>query len=187
MSQRRIAQGVVQQRGQVLIDRVDQVDLVLQEPRERLDVPGLVHGLGGRVELRVQVRDDLDDLGRAYHRALLAVQELRELPGLEVLAHLGATCVVCGVPHRAAEQRMELVGQLDRVHRVDVLRPVDARLRIPLLVLSLLIQRKEPGAPVVVLPREARVAGAGDLPRVGRGHVRVLVPRGHELPPLCPV
>ena len=30
---------------------------------------------------------------------------------------------------------------------------------------------------------EARVAGAGDLPRVGRGHVRVLAPRGHELPP----
>src|SRR5882757_8792026 len=79
---------------------------------------------------------------------------------------------------------MELVGQSDRVHRVDVLRPVDARLRIPLLVLSLLVQGKEPGASLVVLPREARVAGAGDLPRVRRGHFRVLVPRGHELPPL---
>ena len=87
----RVAQGVVQQCGQVLVDRVDQADLLLQEPRERLDVPGLVHGLGGRVELRVQVRDDLDDLGRAHHRPLLAVQELRELPGLGVLAHLGAT------------------------------------------------------------------------------------------------
>src|SRR5271167_4353250 len=75
---------------------------------------------------------------------------------------------------------MELVGQPDRVLRVDVLRPVDARLGIPLLVLSLLVQGKEPGAPLVVLPREARVAGAGDLPRVRRGHVRVLVPRGHQ-------
>src|SRR5271154_4136969 len=81
---------------------------------------------------------------------------------------------------------MELVGQPDRVLRVDVLRPVDARLGIPLLVLSLLVQGKEPGAPLVVLPRKACVAGAGDLPRVRRGHVRVLVPRGHELPPLCP-
>src|SRR5277367_6728135 len=82
---------------------------------------------------------------------------------------------------------MELVGQPDRVHRVDVLCPFDTRLGIPLLVLSLLVQGKEPGAPLVVLPREARVAGAGDLPRVRRGHVGVLVPRGHELPPLCPV
>jgi hypothetical protein len=33
---------------------------------------------------------------------------------------------------------------------------------------------------LVVLPREARVAGAGDLPRVRRGHVGVLVPRRHS-------
>src|SRR4051812_11277529 len=82
---------------------------------------------------------------------------------------------------------MELVGQPDRVLRVDVLRPVDARLGIPLLVLSLLVQGKEPGMPLVVLPREARVASAGDFPRVRRRHVRVLVPRGHELRALCPV
>src|ERR1700693_1147724 len=75
---------------------------------------------------------------------------------------------------------MELVGQPDRVLRVDFLRPVDARLGIPLLVLSLLVQGKEPGAPLVVLPREARVAGAGDLPRGRRGRVRAPAATGTD-------
>ena len=71
---------------------------------------GLVHGLGGGVELRVHVGNDLDDLGRAHQRTLLAVQELREVPGRVVLAELSAAGFVGGLPGRAAEQRMELVG-----------------------------------------------------------------------------
>jgi len=81
-----IAQRVGQQLRQVGVDRVVQADLLPHEPREQLDVPRFVHGLGGGVELGVHVRHGLHDPGCHGERALLAVQELAEQPRGQVLA-----------------------------------------------------------------------------------------------------
>ncbi len=43
-----------------------------------------------------------------------------------MVAELRAALLVGGLPYRAAEQGMELVGHPDRIRRVDVQRPVDA-------------------------------------------------------------
>ncbi len=75
-----VAEGLGEQFLQLVVDRIDQADLLLQEPGVKLHVACLVHYLGRAVELGVEVRDRLDDPRRADQRALLAVQELRELP-----------------------------------------------------------------------------------------------------------
>ena len=41
-----------------------------------LDVPRLVHGLGGRVELALVIRDGMGESCRSHQGALFAVQEL---------------------------------------------------------------------------------------------------------------
>jgi len=50
-----VAERIGQQLGQVGVDGVVQADLLPHEPRVHLDVPGLVHGLRGGVELGVHV------------------------------------------------------------------------------------------------------------------------------------
>ena len=51
-----VVQRVGQQLGQVRVDRVVQPDLLPHEPGVQLDVPRLVHCLGGGIELGVHVR-----------------------------------------------------------------------------------------------------------------------------------
>jgi hypothetical protein len=48
-------------------------------------VPGLVHGLGGGVELGIHLGHGLHDPGGHGQRALLTVQELAEQPGAKVV------------------------------------------------------------------------------------------------------
>src|SRR5439155_12980784 len=67
-------------------------------------------------------------------------------------------------PHLRAEDRDRLVGQLLRVLGVEVLRPVDARVRVPLEVLRLLVEPDERVAGVLVLPAEDGVELAGNRP-----------------------
>lgn len=97
-----VGERVAQQRLEVVVDRVQHPDLLVQETAVDLGVPGLVHGLGRRVELGVQVGDGLHNARGADHRALLAVQELAELPGRVVLAQLPLSASVifaqCRVP-----------------------------------------------------------------------------------------
>lgn len=73
---------------------------------------------------------------------LLAVHELGRDLAFVARMELGAALLVGGLPDRAAEQRMELVGDPDR-HSSGRRRwtSVDAGLRVPLLVLALLVQR----------------------------------------------
>ena len=84
----RVGQRSLEQASAGRRDRVGELELLVQQPRVRLDVARLVDHLGRGVELGVDVRHLLHDLGGADQRALLAVHELRELPGLEVAAHL---------------------------------------------------------------------------------------------------
>ena len=82
-------------RGEDLVDEalregIHRIDLVklLHVPLEHLHVPPLVHHLGGRVELAVQLGKRVDELARHQERALLAVEELGEPPGRYADLHL---------------------------------------------------------------------------------------------------
>ena len=177
----------MQQRLQLVVDRVDQADLLLDEPRVQLRVPGLVHGLGGGVELGVQVRDGLHDPGRADHGALLAVQELGELPGRVVPPQFPDVVGAQLVPVLGAVDRHGLVRQAQHVVRVDLQAPVDPLDRVPLLVLALGVQVEQPLPGLVVLPGEPGVAGHLHRPAglIGLGGVQVT--GGHAWPPACAV
>jgi hypothetical protein len=69
-----VAERVLQQRLQVDVQGIHEVELLVEIPAEHLDVAGLVDDLRRRVELRVDRRDGSDDLRRAHQRALLTVQ-----------------------------------------------------------------------------------------------------------------
>ena len=168
-----------QQRLQLGVDRVKQADLLVQEPGVQLRVPGLVHRLGGRVELGVDVRHGLDDPGRADHRALLAVQELGELPGCRVQPQFPDVARPEPVPEPGAVDRQGLVRHAEHVVGVDLKAPVDPLHRVPLLVLALGVEREQPVPAVVVLPVEPGCAGHRHAPAVISGCGGVQVMGGH--------
>ena len=89
MSQRESLRTSSQQAEEGRRDRVGELELVVQQPAVGLDVPRLVDHLGGGVELGVDRGHLLDDLRGADERALLPVQELGELPRLEMAPQLG--------------------------------------------------------------------------------------------------
>ena len=114
----------------------------------------LVHHLGGRVVLRIDVRHRLDDLGRADEGALLAVEELAELPGDHVTPDIALLLVGELVPHRGPEDGYQLVGNLEWVLQIGIVGPVDALVGVPLLPLALVVEVDELVATVVVVPGE---------------------------------
>ncbi len=124
---------VVEQGLQAGVDRVDEVELLVEVPAVDLDVTGLVDHLRGGVELRVDVRHGLHDLGRAHERTLLAVHELAEAPGLQVAADLRLFRRAHPLPPRAVRHGHGRLRFPSRVGRVDGDRPVDAIRRDPLL------------------------------------------------------
>jgi hypothetical protein len=144
-------------------------------------VPRLVHHLGGGVELGVHVGDLLHDLGRADQRPLLAVEELRQLPRLCVAAQVRLLAVVHPVPDVRAVDADRLVGHLLGVLRIEVLRPVDARVHVPLEPLALLVEARELVAGVLVLPPEGGVEGPRDVPAALVDRIRIAVSRGHAV------
>ena len=99
-------------------------------------MPRLVHDLRRGVELRVEIGDGLDDLRGGDQRALLAMHELRDLRGLQVVAYLAALLVGHAVPDVGAVDRDHPVVEQHRVFRVEILRPVDPLGGIPLLLLA---------------------------------------------------
>jgi hypothetical protein len=68
-------------------DAVDGADAV-EELAHRLHVASLVFGLHRGVELGVDVLHAVDELGGEHHGALLAVEDLREVEGHELLSQL---------------------------------------------------------------------------------------------------
>jgi hypothetical protein len=143
-----------------------QADLVPHEPGEQLHVPGLVHGLGRRVELGVHVGDRLDDPGGHGQRSLLAVQELAEQPRGQVVAELVAFRLGQHLPLPGAVDRGELLGDAHHVGGVDREIPVDPLGGVPLLVLAPLVQVKQAAPATVVLQvkRAAPAAGTSQVP-----------------------
>jgi hypothetical protein len=142
-------------------------------------VARLVHHLGGGVVLGVHARHLLHDLARADEGALLAVEELGDLPRLHVMTQIRALRLRQPLPHRRPEDRDRHVGQARGILGVEVLRPVDALLRVPLQPLGLAVEVEKAGAAVLVLPVEAGLEVAGDRP-VGVGGHGVAVERAHR-------
>ena len=68
------------------VHRVLVLELLLHEAAVDLDVARLVHHLRGAVLLGLVPGHGVDDLRRREQRALLAVQELAELPGDRLVA-----------------------------------------------------------------------------------------------------
>src|SRR3954462_7286648 len=122
-------------------------------------MPRLVHRLSSGVELRVEIRNRLDDARARDHRALLAVQKLAELPRNLVPAPAVLHPLRRLAPHVTAGERVGRLRDAERVVDVDVLVPVDPLGRVPLLVLALLVEGEEASATIVVLPRESAVTG----------------------------
>ncbi len=178
----RVAQDLVEERAQRRIDRIGQLELLVEQAGVGLDVPRLVHDLGRRVVLGVHLGHLLHDLGGADQRALLAVQELRELPRLVVAAHLRFLLLRQLREAVPAEDRNRLIGEAFGILGVEILGPVDSLLRVPLQLLALAVESEQVGAAVVVLPAESRLELRGHLPaRIG-GHLVAIEGRHVGLP-----
>src|SRR5262249_35703336 len=80
------------------------------------------------------------------------------------------------IPDVRAENGDRLVGQLLGIFRIEVLGPVDAGIGVPLQLLALLVEAREPLARVLVFPLEGRVERPGNPP--------LEIPRGHRVPTL---
>ena len=156
------------------VHRIVTRELLVEVLGEDLDVARLVHDLGRRVVLGVDPRDRLDDLGRAEQRALLAVHELRQQPVLVLDPELQEALVVPllergagqggGVPLHLGGVGLR-VGHHDLL-LVDLDRPVQVGLRVPLRLLGLLVE-------LVELRLGALFVVPGELGRAVVGHLVV--------------
>ena len=81
MSQRESREDLVEQLLQLRVHRILVAELLLDEAAIDLDVARLVHHLRRAVLLALVPGHAVDDLRRREQGALLAVQELAELPG----------------------------------------------------------------------------------------------------------
>ena len=100
----------VEQLLQVLVDRPLPLELLAEVAAEHLDVARLVHGLRAGVVLGVDPRHRADELRGDDQRALLAVQELRELE--RDLAVAEPVLLLGGQPlvGRVAVQRVDMLA-----------------------------------------------------------------------------
>ena len=160
-------------------DGIGELELLVQQARIGLDMPRLVHHLGRGVELAVEIGHGLHDLGGGDQRALLAMHELRDRRGLLVVADLDLLLVGQPVPDIGAEDRDGTVVELHRVLGIEILRPVDAQRRVPLLLLALVVELQQRLAPVIIFPGEAGLDGALELPLRQLDWQRIAIHRRH--------
>ena len=179
-----VGDDVVEERLQVHIQGVHQLHFLVQVTAVHLDVARLVDHLRGRVELGVDVGHRLHDLRRADQRALLAVHELAEAPGLDVPAQFAATLLGHVVPPRGAVDRHDLVGHADRVGQVDIRAPVEPVAADPLAPSALVVEAQQLLPPTRVVEVEHGGRRRLDAPFGLEGEVRVGAgrARGHEAP-----
>ena len=159
-----VGQRLLEQRLQRLVDRIGELELLVQQALVGLDVARLVHHLGGGVELGVHVGHGGDDLGGGDQGALLAMHELRDRVGLQVAAQPRPLLLGHPAPIVRVVDRDRLVLELHRIVRVELERPVEPRAGIPLLLLALFVEVEQVGRAVVVFPVELDVGGAVELP-----------------------
>src|SRR6185312_14337041 len=131
------------------------------------------------VELAVEVGDGLHDLGGGDERALLAMHELRDAGGLLMVTDLAPLLVGEPPPDIGAEDRDHPVVELHRVLGIELLRPVDAQRRVPLLLLALVVELQQRLARIVIFPGEARLDRALEFPLRQFHRQRIAIDRRH--------
>ena len=132
---------------------------------------------------RVEIGHGLHDPRGGHERALLTVHELRERLRLLMVTQVHLLLVGELVPECRAEDRDEAVVDLLRILGIEVLRPVDARGGVPLLLLALVVERQERGALVFVLPGERCLGLTRERP-AGLVHGQLVTVHGrHGGPP----
>src|SRR5215472_10205137 len=184
-----VADGLLEESAQAGRDRVGDLELLVEQAGVGLDMARLVHHLGRRVELGVGIGHGLHDLGGGDERALLAVHELRERLRLQMMPHPRALLVGEPLPDRGAPDLHGTVVHHHRVLGIEILRPVDAGVRVPLLLLALVVQIQELLAAVLVFPGEGGLRPSFELPLGLLDGNLVAVRRGHgvEEPPLSSI
>ena len=149
------------------VERVDELDLLVQVAAVDLDVAGLVDHLGRGVELRVDVRHRLHDLGGADQRALLAVHELAELPRRQVPAHLALVLRSPILSHHGVPKiGMISSGMPSGLSGSTSPRPVDAVDADPLPAGALVVEAEQLVATVLVVEVEHGCGRARQPPPV---------------------
>ena len=153
-----VLDGRVEQLLQALVHRPLPLELLAEIAAEHLHVPRLVHGLRAGVVLGIDPGDRADELGSDDQRALLAVQELRELE--RDLRVAKPRLLTDGQPlvGRVARQRLDEVGK-DSALGIDVGVPGELRRAVPLLALRLLVEVAEAVLHAAVVPGVAGVEG----------------------------
>src|SRR5207245_6650947 len=126
-----------------------------------VDVVLLVRDLVRGVELALRPRHGVDARRGREQRALLAVEELREQPAVEVVVERAPPREVEAL--RQAENHVGDIQLLLReALRIDVDRPIDVGRRVPLQRLPLFIEAEQLLVADVVVPREDRRERARD-------------------------
>src|SRR5438874_4472627 len=146
---------------QVLVDRPLPLELVAQIAAEHLDVARLVHGLRAGVVLGVDPRHGADQLRGDDQRALLAVQELRELERDLRVAEPVLLSRRQPLVGRVADERVDDVGD-DAALGIDVGVPRQLRRPVPLVALRLLVEVAQPLLHAAVVPGVAGVERGED-------------------------
>ncbi len=185
----RVAQDLIEQHLERRRDRINDIELFVQQALVDLDMARLIHHLGGGIELRLDIGDLLDDLRGANQRALLAMEELRKIVGLRMTPQVGLFLFGQALPDRRAEDGKILVGQFLGIFRIQIERPIDAVARVPLLLFALLIEAMQGRAAVFIFPFEAALEILGHFPfevierkrvAIGSAH-RFLLGRGSDI------
>jgi len=137
----------------------------------------------GTMRLNIQLGHGLHDLGGGDQRTLLAVHELRDRRGLQVMTNPPALLLVHPVPQFRAEDVQDAVVEHHRVLGIKIERPVDPIGGVPLLLLALGIELQQRLARLVILPGKASLGVAVELLRGLLDGERIAVGRRHRVPP----
>src|SRR6516225_2393497 len=145
-------------------------------------MPRFVHDLGRSIKFGIEVGHGLHDLGGGDQRTLLAVHELRDLRGLQVMARLAPLLPGHPAPDIGAEYWDDAVVEHHRVLGVEIERPVDPFGGVPLLLLALVVELQQRRARIVVFPSETGLALTVELPFCLLDRQRIAIHRRHRAP-----
>ncbi len=160
-----VAHERIDDHEEVVVDVVELLEFGVEVAMEDLHVPRLVHHLRRAVEFPVEELHGLRDLRGGEERTLLSVEELAELPRQDVRAELVALLLVELHPELLDSVHVEEVLGDHRhlgVQRIDVRRPIQTRLAVPLLLLGAPIERLHLGLIARVAPVEECVVARGN-------------------------
>jgi hypothetical protein len=159
------------------VARVFLPELAPQVRLVNLDVARFVGGLLRGVELRVDVRDAVDELAGHHERALLAVHELAQRVRQHRVAKPAHLLGREAIPVLGAVERHDGIGDV-LGFGIDRDRPVDVGLRVPLRELGFVVEVSQPFFARRVVPRVTGLVLRVERLRFARVHRAMILPAG---------